>query len=99
MKKTMIVLGAFTLLVAAPTFAQKETQKATKLVKAENVKVEKVASQKGQTSNEKLAVEPKIKTKESVERKVMPKRNVRKAESIEMRSQKSNTLIRKEESK
>lgn len=96
MRKTMIILGAFTLLIAAPTFAQEKPQKA-KTVKTENVRGEKVVLKKAQDPNEKLMVKPQRDPNETVEPKAVMKKNVREIKSVETRGQKSNTLIRKEE--
>jgi hypothetical protein len=41
MKKSLLLLGAFVLLIAAPTFAQNETAKAPVLAKKKAVKIEK----------------------------------------------------------
>lgn len=99
MKKTMIILGAFILLIAAPTFAQEKVQKATEKVESENVRGQKVVLKKEQNPNEKLIVKPEMETKEPVETKAVMKKKVREIKSVETRNQKSNTLIRKEESK
>lgn len=93
MKKSMIILGAFTLLLAAPSFAQEKT----KIVKEKPMKVEKVETVKVRSSQEKLTVKPAAEKIEETEETVAPKPRMKTVEPVENRKLKTTTPAKKEE--
>ncbi|PWH85583.1 hypothetical protein [Brumimicrobium oceani] len=95
MKKTIMILGALTLLITAPTFAQENTTKANNKVSVKANKSEKLVSKKVENPNEKLMVKPEAKTNQVRKPKVENKRKLSEIKSVETRNKK--TATRKEE--
>jgi hypothetical protein len=97
MKKSMILLGAFALLLAAPSFAQEKKRELSRTVKAEPMKEETVKLKKARSSNEELIAKPQAESKEVTEPKVVQKK-ARNIEPVKSEKLKKAEPIRKEES-
>lgn len=100
MKKSMILLGAFAVLLAAPSFAQEKTEsklKTLEVAPAEVEKVEKMETEKAPSSNETLQMKPIEKLEENVEPKSYTRKPIRKVESVESRKLKTTVPAKKEE--
>lgn len=97
MKKSMILLGAFALLLAAPSFAQEKSEKIKQTTEAKPMQYEKVEATKKESSNKQLQVKPENPSENKIERKVIEKKQIRKVEPVESRKLKSTVPTRKEE--
>lgn len=84
----MIILGAFTLLLAVPSFAQEKSVKAEKTVKIieeKSLKHESSEVNKVETSEEQLNVVPEVAPAEKLEINAEPKKRIRVVEPVENR--------------
>lgn len=100
MKKSMILLGAFAVLLAAPSFAQEKTEsklKTLEVAPAKVEKVEKLETEKVRSSNEALELKTIEKSEEKVEPKVYKRKPMRKVEPVESRELKSTVPATKVE--
>jgi hypothetical protein len=96
MKKSIILFGAFALLLVAPSFAQEKSEEITKTTEKKPLKYEKVSKER--SSNKQLQVAPKEEvSEEKVERKVIKQKEIKKVENVESEKLKTTQPIRKEE--
>lgn len=95
MKKSMIILGAFTLMLAVPSFAQEKSGTKVKAVKEKPQKVEKIKVERIKTPEEKLIAKPTMEREAEVEpiRKVEPKKQpkIKTVAPVESRKLKATT--------
>ncbi|WP_159038537.1 hypothetical protein [Brumimicrobium mesophilum] len=89
MKKSMIILGAFTLLIAAPSFAQEKTAETTKELKTAEPKLE---MNKAKTSEEQV-----MESEKEGKAKVIPNSTLKTTEPFKKREVKSSIKAKEED--
>ena len=92
MNKSILVLGAFILLLSAPTFAQEKASKASKTENAKSTEYKTVEKEMVRPSNEKAILKPDTKS----EKVIKLKGETKQAEPVESKRLKTVSPVRKE---